>query len=144
MSGQAQCQELMMIEQQHGTMVIMLGEVKREEVTEEVMEEQAGEKVTISRGYSSDILSLSKYNYSIMVFDIEAQAITMYSDSVLFIECCKSDLNLNLRLNLNVNLNLPKLELSLNLNLNINKNTYLNLTRADLNLNINMNLIQTL
>ena len=67
----------------------MLGEVKREEGTEEVMGAQAGEKFTKSRAYNCDIMSFSKYNYSIMVFHVEAQAITMYSDSVFFIECCK-------------------------------------------------------
>ena len=82
MSGQAQCQELMMTEQQHGTRDIMLGEVKREEGTEEVMGAQAGEKFTKSRAYNCDIMSFSKYNYSVMVFHVEAQAITMYSDSV--------------------------------------------------------------
>ena len=69
----------------------MLGEVKREEGAEEAMGPQAGEKVTINRGCNCDILSFWKYNYSIMVFDVEAQAITTYSDSVFFIECCKSD-----------------------------------------------------
>ena len=91
MSGQAQCQELMMIEQQHGTTDIMLGEVKREEGAEEAIGAQTGEKVTVNRGYNCDITSFWKYNYSIMVFDVEAQAITMYSDSVFFNECCKSD-----------------------------------------------------
>ena len=48
----------------------MLGEVNREEGTEEAVGAQAGEKVTISRGYNCDITSFSKYNYSIMVFDV--------------------------------------------------------------------------
>ena len=68
----------------------MLGEVKREEGTEDAMMAQAGEKVTISMGYNCDITSFSKYNYSTMIFDVEAQAITMYLDSVFLIKCCKS------------------------------------------------------
>ena len=68
----------------------MLGEVNRQEGVEEAMGAQAGEKVTINRGYYCDITSFWKYNYSIMVFDVEAQAITMYSDSVFFNQCCKS------------------------------------------------------
>ena len=68
----------------------MLGEVKREEGAEEAMGAQAGEKVTINRGNNCDITSLWKYNYSTMVFDVEAQAITMYSESVFFNKCCKS------------------------------------------------------
>ena len=73
----------------------MLGEVKREEGAEEAMVAQAREKVTINRGYNCDITYFSKYNYSIVVFDVEAQAITMYSDSVFFIECCKSDVKIS-------------------------------------------------
>ena len=73
-----------MIEQHHATTDIMLGEVKREEGTEEVMGAQAGEKFTKSRAYNCDIMSFSKYNYSIMVFDVEAQAITMYLDNQKF------------------------------------------------------------
>ena len=71
-------------------MDIMLGEVKREEGAEEAMGAQTGEKVTVNRGYNCDITSFLKYNYSIIIFDVEAQAITTYSDSVFFIECCKS------------------------------------------------------
>ena len=71
-------------------MDIMLGEVKREEGAEEAMGAQTGEKVTVNRGYNCDITSFLKYNYSIIIFDVEAQAITMYSDSVFFNECCKS------------------------------------------------------
>ena len=70
----------------------MLGEIKREDGAEEAMGTQTGEKVTISRGNNCDITSFSKYNYSIVVFGVEAQAITTYSDSVFFIECCKSGL----------------------------------------------------
>ena len=71
---------------------IMLGEVKMEEGAEEKMGAQAREKITKSRGFNCDITSFLKYNYSIIIFDVEAQAITVYSDSVFFNECCKSDL----------------------------------------------------
>ena len=74
-------------------MDIMLGEVKREEGAEEAMGAQTGEKVTVNRGYNCDITSFLKYNYSIIIFDVEAQAITMYSDSVFFNECCKSEVH---------------------------------------------------
>ena len=68
-------------------MNMMLGEVNREEGTKEAIGAHAGGMVTISRGYNGDIRSFSKYHYSIMAFDVEAQALTMCSDLVFFINC---------------------------------------------------------
>ena len=58
-------------------------------MTEEaIMGAQAGEKVTISRGYNCEITS---FNISLIrLFDVEAKAITLFLDSVYFINCFKS------------------------------------------------------